>query len=75
MVSVVDELERKGLVERRRNPDDRRAYALALTDEGESMRRRARRLLASAERRLLAPFSSAESELLRDLLRRLVVGR
>lgn len=73
MVAVIDELERKGLVERRRNPADRRAYALALTDEGGSTLRRARRLLNAAERALLEPFSPAEADQLRDLLRRLIL--
>jgi DNA-binding MarR family transcriptional regulator len=31
MVFLVDELEKRGLVERRRNPADRRSYALYLT--------------------------------------------
>ncbi len=34
MVFLVDELEKLGLVERRRNPADRRSYALYLTEEG-----------------------------------------
>ena len=34
MVFLVDELEQRGLVERRRNPADRRSYALYLTDQG-----------------------------------------
>src|SRR5258708_1527306 len=34
MVFLVDELEKQGLVERRRNPADRRSPALYLTDHG-----------------------------------------
>ena len=34
MVRVVDGLERQGLLVRRRHPDDRRAYAVELTDHG-----------------------------------------
>ncbi|WP_345638063.1 MarR family winged helix-turn-helix transcriptional regulator [Rugosimonospora acidiphila] len=34
VVALVDNLERKGLIERRRNPQDRRNYALHLTTEG-----------------------------------------
>src|SRR6516225_1293561 len=33
MVFLVDELEQRGLVERRRNPADRRSYALYLTPQ------------------------------------------
>src|SRR5690349_1433339 len=32
VVAIVDELEGEGLVERRRNPEDRRAYALEVTE-------------------------------------------
>ncbi len=35
MVTLVDELERRGLLERRPSPADRRAHALFLTDEGQ----------------------------------------
>jgi DNA-binding MarR family transcriptional regulator len=34
LVLLVDQLEERGLIERRRNPDDRRHYALFLTAEG-----------------------------------------
>ncbi len=34
LVPLVDHLEERGLIERRRNPDDRRLYALFLTAEG-----------------------------------------
>src|SRR5258707_14038740 len=33
-VFLVDELEQRGLVERRRNPADRRSYSLFLTEQG-----------------------------------------
>src|SRR5579859_7582100 len=37
MVDMIDDLEKKGLVERRENPSDRRAYALALTAKGKEI--------------------------------------
>src|SRR5436190_9111777 len=42
MVAVVDKLEDGGLVMRRRNPLDRRAYALEITAKGRRARRRGR---------------------------------
>src|SRR3979490_949323 len=36
LVTLVDELEQRELVERRDNPEDRRSYALHLTDKGRS---------------------------------------
>jgi DNA-binding MarR family transcriptional regulator len=37
IVGIVDELERRGLVQRRANPIDRRAHALWLTGEGRTL--------------------------------------
>ncbi|WP_422927874.1 MarR family winged helix-turn-helix transcriptional regulator [Singulisphaera sp. PoT] len=34
LVQILDDLEKRGLVERRDNPSDRRSYALHLTDAG-----------------------------------------
>lgn len=46
MVAVVDELETKGMLERRANPADRRQHALFLTKAGHKMRETA---LAAAQ--------------------------
>jgi DNA-binding MarR family transcriptional regulator len=37
MVSVIDALEADGLVERMTHPDDRRAFAITLTDQARSL--------------------------------------
>src|SRR5277367_6862175 len=34
LVAILDNLEKRGLVERRANPDDRRLYSLYLTKDG-----------------------------------------
>src|SRR6202161_4523230 len=34
VVAILDTLEKRGLVERRANPDDRRLYSLYLTEDG-----------------------------------------
>lgn len=39
VTAVADELERKGLLLRERDPDDRRAWQLRLTERGEAARR------------------------------------
>src|SRR5438270_7548311 len=44
MVSTIDDLEAKGLVERRRHPSDRRAHALHLTPGGKQTLARGREL-------------------------------
>lgn len=72
MVAVVDELERAGAVRRRRDANDRRAYALVLTPAGQRLLGRARTAVLTAEERFLAPLSDAERRALRDALRRLL---
>lgn len=72
MVSVVDELERKRFVERRRNPDDRRAYAIEITAAGREARGRAERVLERADNEFMAPLTPEERDQLRHLLVRLV---
>src|ERR1700759_5563669 len=37
VVAFVDELEQRGLLQRRRNPGDRRLYALYLTEQGNDL--------------------------------------
>ncbi len=74
MVTVIDDLERKGLAKRLRHPDDRRAFAVTLTDK-------ARRLLPdldeqgrALEDEISAPLSAKERDTLRRLLRRVAAG-
>src|ERR1700746_1986310 len=49
MVFLVDELEQRGLVERRRNPADRRSHALYLTDRGRDTLRQTQQVVAAHE--------------------------
>ena len=72
MVAVVDELERLGAVERRKDPADRRANALHITPRGRRLLTRARTAVAGAEEAFLAPLPPAEQQRLRAALRRLV---
>jgi len=72
MVAVVDELERLGAVERRKDPGDRRANALHITPQGRTLLTRARKAVAGAEEAFLAPLAPAEQRRLRSALRTLV---
>ncbi|MGZ4343810.1 MAG: MarR family winged helix-turn-helix transcriptional regulator [Solirubrobacteraceae bacterium] len=73
-VATIDDLERKGLVERRAHPSDRRAYALHVTDAGRETLARGREVVQEVEDELLAPLDDAEREQLRSLLLRLVTA-
>jgi DNA-binding MarR family transcriptional regulator len=74
-VAVVDDLEAAGYVDRRRNPVDRRAYALQATREGKAWQTRAEHAVLEAERELLATLSPAEQRTLIELLQRLVASQ
>jgi DNA-binding MarR family transcriptional regulator len=76
MVSVVDGLERHGLVQRARNPDDRRKYAIGLTTEGQALlRHKLGPAMLNALDTFLAPFTPDERELFNKFLWRLVHER
>ena len=72
MVAVVDELERHGLVERRRNPDDRRAYSLQATPAGRRVLGQANKAVERAEDEFLAQIPAGDRRRLKNLLRTLI---
>lgn len=72
MVFLTDELEKLGLVERRRNPADRRSHALYLTEAGTTMLARVREVTGAHEAAITAGLSGAERAQLTTLLQRLV---
>ena len=71
MVLLLDDLEAKGLVNRIRHPEDRRAFLIEPTAAGISAQRRALGLLEECEGRFLGVLTHEEADQLRELLRRL----
>ena len=71
MVFLTDELERLGLVERSRNPADRRSHALHLTEAGTAMLARVREVTRAHEAAITAGLSAAERDQLIALLQHL----
>src|SRR4051794_16469927 len=71
MVYLVDELEEQGLLERRRDPSDRRAYAVHLTAAGRKRLAEAGEIAARVEAAFLAPLSARERAQFTSLLRRI----
>ena len=67
MVGVLDQLEARGLIERRRG-SDRRTNGLWLTRAGRALLGRALRAIARHERRIAARLSAAERRQLLALL-------
>ena len=73
-VVLLNELERRGLAERRPAEGDRRSYALCLTDKGVALLRRLKRMVAVHERRVTAHLGAADRKQLFRLLHRLADG-
>jgi MarR family transcriptional regulator for hemolysin len=67
----LDGLEEEGLVVRRRDPHDRRAVSVELTEAGRAKHADMLRAVQAFNRRLLAGLDDAEVDALRALLGRL----
>lgn len=70
MVSLVDELQRKGLASRLRHPNDRRAHAVTITAKGRRALERGRTMASQAEDEVLGSLSPGERRELLTLMRR-----
>jgi DNA-binding MarR family transcriptional regulator len=75
MVAFVDDLEERNLVERRRDPSDRRVHSLHLTAAGSKVMNQLASVGAAAEDALLRALEPAEREQLASLLRRIAADQ
>lgn len=69
--SVIDRLEKKGLVERLADPVDRRVWLVAATDDGKEVAAEIARIDESVRRRLRLGIDRHERQLLAKLLLRM----
>ena len=70
MVKLINELEGAGLADRRRRPNDRRAWEVTITPKGRRTLQRARRLASQVEDEVLGGLTATERRELLTLLRR-----
>lgn len=71
LVAILDNLEKRGMVERRANPEDRRLYSLHLTKDGGDVLDRIGKVAREHQDALLAALSREERSQLTTLLLRI----
>jgi DNA-binding MarR family transcriptional regulator len=71
LVAMLDNLEKRGFVERRPNPDDRRLYSLYLASGGEDVLGKIGRIAREHQQALLPALNSEEREVLMALLQKI----
>ncbi len=71
MVAIVDNLEKRGLIERRANPDDRRLYSLHLTQAGGEALEKIGKVAREHQDALLSSLSKEDRDTLATLLLRI----
>jgi DNA-binding MarR family transcriptional regulator len=69
LVGILDELEEQGLVERRRDPNDRRRHTVRITPEGKRMHATLRALTERLEAKFFADLDDRQRAELHALLR------
>ena len=73
MVALVDRLEQAGLVERHRDPTDRRGYHVNITTTGSTTLQHALDTIQTVERHFLSALSKPEQHQFRALLAKVAV--
>ncbi|MGX6603013.1 MarR family winged helix-turn-helix transcriptional regulator [Micromonosporaceae bacterium Da 78-11] len=71
LIPVLDELQRRELIEREPDPADRRVRLLRLTDAGRRLHRDVQGEIRAAEEELLSTFPAAERRAFRVVLEKL----
>jgi DNA-binding MarR family transcriptional regulator len=74
VTELMDQFEEQGVVDRRRNPVDRRAYRLHLTPKGKTVQKRAARAFDGAADEFFSPLTGEEQRMLTEMLRRLIIS-
>jgi DNA-binding MarR family transcriptional regulator len=71
MVGLLDDLEERGLIERKRDLDDRRRHVVTLTPAGKEALGELRAIIKAVEKEFFEPLDPAERRNLHQLLQKL----
>jgi MarR family transcriptional regulator, lower aerobic nicotinate degradation pathway regulator len=74
IVGLLNELEAKQLIERRRSPEDRRRHLVELTDTGAEQLAKAEFALSAVEDEVLGALDDSQRETLYNLLQQAAAG-
>ena len=74
IVGLLNELEAKQLIERRRSPEDRRRHLVEVTDAGAEQLAKAEFALSAAEDEVLGALDDSQRETLYSLLQQAAAG-
>jgi DNA-binding MarR family transcriptional regulator len=74
IVGLLNELEARKLIERRRSPEDRRRHLVELTDAGAEQLATAERALSAVEDEVLGALDQSQRETLYSLLQQAAAG-
>ncbi|MBF6365380.1 MarR family transcriptional regulator [Nocardia puris] len=74
LVGRIDELQRRGLVTRAQDPDDRRRNKIALTPTGETLAKELRPVATESQKGFLDVLTPAEQKTLTTLLARVLAA-
>lgn len=74
MTRLLDRIEKKGLIRRVANPEDRRSFLLELTPESRAVFPQAKKRVQAAFKRLLAGFDEKQAATLRQSLEQVLAN-
>jgi DNA-binding MarR family transcriptional regulator len=75
LVGVLDDLEQNGLIERRRDPADRRRHVVSMTAAGKKQLERLRAVHERIDGEMFATLTSAELQKLQTLLEKVAAAQ